>query len=51
MACTRSLSVYVEKYAPPWCVKLSARNLAQRTDSTLNIPLYLAAQVDEIRPQ
>ena len=39
------------KYSPPRRFKLSARNLAQRTDSTLNIPLYLAAQVDEMRPQ
>lgn len=46
----RSLSVYTEKYGPPWRVKLSARSLAQRNDNTLNIPLYLAAHVDKIRP-
>ena len=45
---SRSLSVYTEKYNPSRRVKLSARNRLQGKDGMFNIPLYLAAKVDEV---
>jgi len=47
----RSLSAYSAKYHPPWKIKLSARNLSIGKDGTLNLPLYLAGSVDDLRPR
>lgn len=39
---SKSLSAYVEKYAPPLKIKVTARNLDRTTPDCHNIPLYLA---------